>query len=368
MVNKSYTKLSWGLSLAVFIIGIFSTITVTAGDSSGRVNLMYLILLYVIWPLLSLLMLVVWSLVNKKPVVIDLISGFAIWPRQWRESLFELKRERLFNPWLFCQSQKLMLAFNTGCIGSFITILLFNDLSFVWRSTLLDAGHIHPILSAIALPWFFIDAAQPIFELLVNTQHSRLIDNPASSVDYGSWWKFLIAAQLCYGIIPRILLLIWASYRFKRQLIQHDRNEQDHVAPLINRQPPPGQLAAIVEGNVKLDSFSLVVWADLSANLLQQVKRQVGQPEQRFDAGPHGNIEQELAAERDQRLKLVVVAAWEPPLGELMDFLQHGHGYLMPLDWSGETFRQVSPLHLDEWRRFCYKLDKWQLLQPKDLI
>ena len=142
---------------------------------------------------------------------------------------------------------------------------------------------------------------------------------------------------------------------------------------LVSTPPKPPTIneatsSSRVLGNTSTVSRSSFSWPDLSANLLQQVKRQVGQPEQRFDAGPHGNIEQELAAERDQRLKLVVVAAWEPPLGELMDFLQHGHGYLMPLDWSGETFRQVSPLHLDEWRRFCYKLDNWQLLQPKDLI
>jgi Protein of unknown function (DUF2868) len=368
VVNKSYTSLSWGLSLVVFIIGIFSTITVTAGDSAGRVNLMYLVLLYVILPLLSLILLLIFSLFDKKPFVVDFICGLAIWPREWRESLFELKREQLFKQWLFCQSQKLMLAFCIGCISSFMTILLFNDLSFVWRSTLLGAEHLYPILSAIALPWRFIDAAQPIFDLLVNTQDSRLINDSNSEVDYGSWWKFLITAQFCYGILPRLVLLSWANSQFSRRLVKLSTDELDSVAPLLNRQPQPGQLSAIVEGPANLDHFALVVWADLSQELLQQVNKQLGHPEQVFQAGPLGKLDQELAAENDPLCKIVIVAAWEPPMGELKDFLQHGHGYLMPLDWSDDEFRQVSTLHLDEWRRFCYKLDNWQLLQPEDLI
>ena len=50
------------------------------------------------------------------------------------------------------------------------------------------------------------------------------------------------------------------------------------------------------------------------------------------------------------------------------DFMQQTTGIIMPLDWQGEQFQRISDLHLDEWRRFCYPLSRWQLQQLGVLI
>ncbi len=363
MINKSYTHLSWGIAVVAFIAGIFSTVAVTAGDGSGRVNLMYLVLLYVVFPLLSLLLFALFSALKKPPLVVGALSQLSFWPRSWRDALPELKREQRFQPWLFCQSQKAMLSFNLGCVGAFTTLLLFNDLSFVWRSTLLDAEDIYPFLAFIAAPWAFIDSAQPALELLVSTRDSRLAASPAPGANYGLWWQFLLAAQVCYGILPRLVLLWLASRRFRAQPGKSVEAAIPPSAPLINRPPAAPALAQVVSDSALPAQYCLVIWADLPQALVEQVTAQMGPAEQIFHAGPHGQMDQELAAETDPRSKLVLVAAWEPPLGELNDFLQQGQGALMPLDWRNSQFAPVSALHLDEWRRFCYPLEQWQLLQ-----
>lgn len=366
MINKSYTHLSWGIAVAALIAGIFSTVAVTAGDGSGRVNLMYLVLLYVVLPLLSLLIFALFWALKKPPFLVGTLAQLSLWPRSWRDALPELKREQRFQPWLFCQSQKAMLAFNVGCLLSFITLLLFNDLSFVWRSTVLNAEDIYPFLAFIAAPWAFIDSAQPALELLVTTRDSRLAANPAGGTEYGLWWKFLVAAQLCYGILPRLLLLWLANHRFNAQPAQVAEAVMPVSAPLVNRPPEAPALAQVVSATAVPEPYCLVIWADLPQSLVEKVTAQMGAPEQTFHAGPHGQMDQELAAEADPRRKLVLVAAWEPPLGELNDFLQQGQGALMPLDWRNTDFAPVSALHLDEWRRFCHPLEQWQLLQLDD--
>ena len=64
---------------------------------------------------------------------------------------------------------------------------------------------------------------------------------------------------------------------------------------------------------------------------------------------------------------LVLVKSWEPPLGELGDYLHSLSGsqqkFILPLDWGEGAVKPISANHLNEWRRFCGSLSGWQLLQ-----
>jgi len=367
VVNKSYTKVSLGASLLMFLAGFVSSVAVNSGDELGRVNLLYLVLLYVALPLVSLLLLMACSIKPQTGSLTNILLQLPIWPRSWQESLLELKRDGLFQFWLFGQSQKQMLAFCFGAIVSFMLILLVNDLSFVWRSTLLGAEQIFPVLKAIAWPWSFVESAQPMYQLLASSQDSRLNSDTLTGADYGAWWKFLVMAQLVYGITPRLLLWCWCNFRFKRQLALLNRPLSSKARPVLNPQPPQQPLADIVNSDIDLTSFSLVIWADLPQGLLEKIIAVTGQPQQIFVVGAYGDITQEQAAIKNQHKKLVIVSSWEPPMGELMDFLALGHGYLMPLDWTQTDFNQVTVEHLAEWRRCCFKLSQWQLLQLEQL-
>ena len=64
---------------------------------------------------------------------------------------------------------------------------------------------------------------------------------------------------------------------------------------------------------------------------------------------------------------LVLVKSWEPPLGELGDYLHSLSGsqqkFILPLDWGEGMVKPITANHLNEWRRFCGSLSGWQLLQ-----
>jgi len=55
-------------------------------------------------------------------------------------------------------------------------------------------------------------------------------------------------------------------------------------------------------------------------------------------------------------------------MGELEDFMRESKGVLLILDWDEDKFQQISPVHLDEWRRFCFPIKNWQLQQLEALV
>ena len=73
------------------------------------------------------------------------------------------------------------------------------------------------------------------------------------------------------------------------------------------------------------------------------------------------NRHQAIALETEQ---LVIVKSWEPPLGELDDYLNKGYGYVQPVDWDSSGLVKLQIKHLHEWQRFIINLPKWNIYVP----
>ena len=67
--------------------------------------------------------------------IIKTMINLPVWTESVKNQLMALKRDQRFNAWLFLQSQLSILAFSVGCLISFLMVLLFSDVAFVWRST-----------------------------------------------------------------------------------------------------------------------------------------------------------------------------------------------------------------------------------------
>lgn len=340
-----------------------------AGDALGRVNLLYLLLLFVAWPVCAMLLLLLSPLLKQRASLTLQLINLPLWPPGWQQRLLQRKHQDDWSLQVFYLAQKLALSFSLACSLALIFSLLFSDINFVWRSTLLSAGQIFPVLKSIALPWWFLEAAQPLQSLLEQTRDSRLIA-PAEDTAYGAWWPFLLMAQLCYGVLPRMISLGWARYRL--QHLKTQRQAQVDEAPASLKNPPPQtpELTPVTTPELPLPAYNLLYWNALPSALQTSLYEVLGTPAQSFQGGASGSPEAEQQALSSSLPVVVITAAWEPPMGELADLLENGRGYLLPLDWNSEaaSWLPVSDHYLDEWRRFCKPLSRWQLIRTENLL
>ncbi len=364
--QQSYTQFSRAISLLVFLFGALSAGAIISGDELGRVNLIHYILLFCLLPLLSLIAMLTntTGFAATKHHIVNLLIAIPIWPRAWLDDLQTLKHHNVFDVWLRFVSQLVGLSFSLGCLVAFLLVLLFSDISFVWRSTLLDAQHIYPFLKALAWPWQFIPGAQPLEATLVASQELRFSQTSNTAIDYGSWWAFLFTAQVVYALIPRLIGTLWANLSLSKALKKNAQAVQT-PAPLVNQVPVSVNLEPIEALRPDVSPYNLVCWLALDPAMVEQASLGFGKPEHIYQAGFHGDDEE--AAIADELTQVVLVAAWEPPLGELKDFLDHGKGIIMPLDFKGTTWQPIAPHYLDEWRRFAQAQKNWSIFVDKEL-
>ncbi len=116
--------------------------------------------------------------------------------------------------WLLLElSQVFAIAFNVGVLAMCLRLIYFSDLAFGWSTTAdaLDAATMYEIVKTLAAPWagVFPDAV-PTFELVSQSRFERL-QGGFTAGGSGQWWRFLIAAVVTYGLLPRMGL--WAVAR-----------------------------------------------------------------------------------------------------------------------------------------------------------
>ena len=259
-------------------------------------------------------------------------------------------------------------------------LLLGSDITFVWRSTLLQAEDLLPALSVIALPWSFWPEAQASLGLLEQTQDFRLASQDASQAasqpGVGLWWQYILAAQLTYNLIPRTVMLLIARQKYRRQL-QARAAMQNNTTPNTSRKLPNDDLTlAELTTSISLP-YTLLNWADTPADLQQQIQQQLGAATDVVNLGPLPEGPKEHFSNNTSLVLLV--KSWEPPLAELADRLESLAGtneatdsahtdntiskVILPLDWNDNGLQQPTSAHLDEWRRFTATLPGWQVLQ-----
>jgi hypothetical protein len=121
-------------------------------------------------------------------------------------------------------SQVFAVAFNIGALAGAMQLVLFSDLAFAWSTTLqIPAARIHLVTSALAAPWAsWMPAAAPGITLVESSRYFRLkegiLPSGAAEADpavLGEWWPFLLMALAIYGLLPRLLLLVFASRRLQ---------------------------------------------------------------------------------------------------------------------------------------------------------
>ncbi len=366
-----------GFALAGALSGVVAMAGVLAWDGTQRINLTLLLALILLQLLLGLA---------------TGLQGLLNW-QPWRWLTRRLSGPEQ-PPALGALAPQLMaraaqgggLMFSIAALATLLVMVVLQDLAFGWSTTLnTGAGSYHRLVSLLAAPWqALVPTAVPSLELVEATRFFRTeaLVSDTDPVRWGQWWPFVAMAWLAYAMVPRLLLWLLAqlhlrwragrllqahpdmtalSYRMETPCLDsgntHNDSEDlpDTDTDIQLHQPPPDTL--------------LIRWAGAGrANLPEQLPR----PETLPEAGGTASLAQDRSLVDQIRVQLerhtppavsLLVNAWEPPTGELADFLElalsrwpaSAQVYLFAL---AHDHNQPPPSRwLAQWSRFVQRMD-----------
>ena len=364
--NEHFLRLrshSVALGLSALTLGLLASVDVLSGDDFGRVNLLYALSLFALLPSIGLVVTLLLLFLGRRSGIAALLIELPLAPKTLTSLLLTQRNGVRRQTALFSLSQSLVLAFATGNLLGFVLMLLATDVSFVWRSTLLDAATLFPILDTLASPWRWWQAAQPSLEMLNQTQDFRLLGASLEGNYVGQWWQYLLAAQLCYSIVPRALLWLFANNKFKRAAqLQDSEQDPSHQLAVVTPAPESDKLAASVS-EIPANAV-LFDCAHTSDALLSKIEKSL-RVSASYKAPTSFDFTLDGISPTSTPSFVVVVRSWEPPLAELADSIlaaftaeQRQNLFIAPIDWEsnqqqGDHLIQPTVAHTQEWRRFC---------------
>ena len=364
--NEHFLRLrshSVALGLIALTLGLLAGVAVLSGDDFGRVNLLYSLSLFALLPSIGLVVTLLLLFLGRRSGFAALLIELPLAPKKLASLLLTQRSGVRLQTALFSLSQSLVLAFATGNLLGFVLMLLATDVSFVWRSTLLDAATLFPILDTLASPWRWWQAAQPSLEMLNQTQDFRLQGASLEGNYVGQWWQYLLAAQLCYSIVPRALLWLFANNKFKRAAqLQDSEQDPSHQLAVVTPAPESDKLAASVS-EIPANAV-LFDCAHTSDALLSKIEKSL-RVSASYKAPTSFDFTLDGISPTSTPSFVVVVRSWEPPLAELADSIlaaftaeQRQNLFIAPIDWEsnqhqGDHLIQPTVAHTQEWRRFC---------------
>ncbi len=165
---------------------------------------------------------------------------------------------------LFILMQLFSVGFNVGVLLSTFFRILFFDTAFGWQSTVqLSSDLVYKLVSTLALPWSWIIPEGIGFPTMEQIQGTRMILKDGilhlTTENLVSWWPFLCLAVLCYGLLPRLILVFSGYWAMTKSLVaikfDHgscDRLVRRFLTPLVSTESSESQAG---EGPVLTDDF-----------------------------------------------------------------------------------------------------------------
>ncbi|WP_193494585.1 DUF2868 domain-containing protein [Nitrincola alkalisediminis] len=196
------------LILVSFIAGMMLATAVLNYPNDGRINVFWILLLWVGLPLLG-------SILST----LQLVRGVR---NSWLTQI--LKPSRYWQPkpiqawWIISRLQGLWLVFGIGTLSMFTIQLFISDLAFGWSTTLLSSSDaLLKLMQLISTPWAALwPQAAPDLNLLDTTQFNRIDAHTTSFQDASRWWPFIMASIITYNLLPRSLLAIATYVKWHR--------------------------------------------------------------------------------------------------------------------------------------------------------
>lgn len=213
-------------------VGVGSLALTFEGDYP--INLLALLGVLVLLPLIFLLLTVMFCLLQAFGFSAMALLPHWMSPGRWTLDLFERyaglqltgfygqadARSRLGFWQVVVFSQLFGVGFYIGAVLALVVLVSVSDLAFGWSTTLaVESSFIYSLFNMVAFPWASLwPAAAPDADLVEASRIFRLA--APSGVEQvallGTWWKYVLMSLLIWGFLPRLLLLFFAGWRFKR--------------------------------------------------------------------------------------------------------------------------------------------------------
>jgi hypothetical protein len=123
-------------------------------------------------------------------------------------------------------TQMFACAVNIGLLASSLLKITVTDLAFGWQSTLaFSAEKLFAAVRLLAIPWSWLWPEGAGHPSLAQIEGSRIVLKEGiarlQTEDLVSWWPFLLLCLIVYGLLPRLILLIFCRWRGRRLLAQN---------------------------------------------------------------------------------------------------------------------------------------------------
>ena len=122
---------------------------------------------------------------------------------------------------LLIVTQLFAVGYNLGILALLLAHVSATDLAFAWQSTLhLGPEAAYRLVSALAAPWaWFAPNAHPSLAQVIASRFSYSEGiAPLDRAAMASWWPFLCYAVVCYGLLVRGALLVFAVVKMRAGL------------------------------------------------------------------------------------------------------------------------------------------------------
>jgi len=372
-----WRRINGGFVGAGFLTGILTMLGLLFYDGGQRINIT-VILAFVLLQLVLALATTLQSLIGWQP---------------WRWLLRRLHRDNA-NP-TRARLQPLLMAraahtggtaFAMAGLATLLVMVVVQDLAFGWSTTLdTAAAGYHRLITTVALPWTWLwPGAVPSLDLVEATRFFRAAPGAtdADPARWGQWWPFVVMLWITWTLLPRLVLLVLSHLLLRQRSVQLLARHPGMQALLYRM-----ETATLDTGSGHNDASDLpdtrtrvqpdalpetplmVCWAGAGEPELPQ---RLLAPETRlFRAGGRATLAQddetlqqvanELAGQTNPAV-IVVTRSWEPPTGELHDFLDAARerwpsGTRVALLPLAQDPNQPPSAHLVQpWLRFTERL------------
>lgn len=311
---------------------------------------------------------------------------------RWARRLFgrSAGRAAALQRWLLVGlTQIFTVGFLVAAIGVLLVKVAITDLTFAWSTTLdLSDGQVSALVRGVGAPWqAVLPDAVPSTEAVARSNYRRFVERfrdteQRTPVDVrigATWWKWAALAAAVYGLLPRLLLLVFAAWRYRVALARWPALDRPDVAALLARfeeaggafsarraqrsspsaeaPVPPGDqghpttpVAPVSEATIERPGLA-VAWGAAAADPELAARALGAPPDAILGAGTDLDLAAEqavlsAAAERGGPVA-VLMPLTEPPIEDVLGFLRELRSVaprvmLVPLEPAQEGWRAAQ--------------------------